>query len=103
MCGISGKLYFDPARSVERDVLERMNAVLAHRGPDDAGIHCDGPIGLAHRRLSIIDLSPRATSRCRTRTARSGSFSTARSTTSNRSGPSCCAEAIGSAPTPTPR
>ena len=58
MCGISGKLYFDPARPVERDVLERMNAVLAHRGPDDAGIHCDGPIGLAHRRLSIIDLSP---------------------------------------------
>ena len=58
MCGISGKLYFDPARSVEREVLERMNAVLAHRGPDDAGIYCDGPIGLAHRRLSIIDLSP---------------------------------------------
>jgi len=50
MCGISGKLYFDPARSVEREVLERMNAVLAHRGPDDAGIYCDGPIGLAHRR-----------------------------------------------------
>ena len=58
MCGISGKLYFDPTRSVEREVLERMNAVLAHRGPDDAGIYCDGPIGLAHRRLSIIDLSP---------------------------------------------
>jgi len=58
MCGISGKLYFDSARPVERDILERMNAVLAHRGPDDAGIYCDGRIGLAHRRLSIIDLSP---------------------------------------------
>jgi asparagine synthase (glutamine-hydrolysing) len=58
MCGISGKLHFDPARPVERPVLERMNAVLAHRGPDDAGIHCDGPIGLAHQRLSVIDLSP---------------------------------------------
>ena len=58
MCGISGKLYFDSTRPVEREVLERMNAVLAHRGPDDAGIYCDGPIGLAHRRLSIIDLSP---------------------------------------------
>jgi asparagine synthase (glutamine-hydrolysing) len=58
MCGISGKLYFDSTRPAERDVLERMNAVLAHRGPDDAGIHCDGQIGLAHRRLSIIDLSP---------------------------------------------
>lgn len=58
MCGIGGKLYFDPARPVERDILERMNAVLAHRGPDDAGIYCDGPVGLVHRRLSIIDLSP---------------------------------------------
>jgi asparagine synthase (glutamine-hydrolysing) len=58
MCGIGGKLYTDPARSVEHEVLERMNAVLAHRGPDDAGIYCQGAIGLAHRRLSIIDLSP---------------------------------------------
>jgi asparagine synthase (glutamine-hydrolysing) len=57
MCGIGGKLNFDPARPVERDVLERMNAVLAHRGPDDGGIYCQGPVGLAHRRLSIIDLS----------------------------------------------
>jgi asparagine synthase (glutamine-hydrolysing) len=58
MCGISGKLYFDPTHPVEREVLERMNAVLAHRGPDDAGTYCVGAIGLAHRRLSIIDLSP---------------------------------------------
>lgn len=57
MCGIGGKLYFDPARPVEREVLERMSAVQAHRGPDDAGIYCQGPVGLAHRRLSIIDLS----------------------------------------------
>ncbi|MBP1775032.1 MAG: asnB [candidate division NC10 bacterium] len=57
MCGIGGKLYFDSARPVEREILERMNAILAHRGPDDAGIFCDGPVGLAHRRLSIIDLS----------------------------------------------
>jgi asparagine synthase (glutamine-hydrolysing) len=58
MCGIAGKLYFESGRLVEREVLERMNAVLAHRGPDDAGIRCEGPVGLAHRRLSIIDLSP---------------------------------------------
>jgi len=58
MCGIAGKLYFDPKRPVEREVLERMNAVQAHRGPDDAGIYSEGPVGLAHRRLSIIDLSP---------------------------------------------
>jgi len=51
MCGISGKLYFDPARSVEREALERMNAVLAHRGPDDAGIYSRGAAGLAQRGL----------------------------------------------------
>lgn len=57
MCGIGGKLYFDPARLVEREVLERMNAVEAHRGPVDSGIYCGGALGLAHRRLSIIHLS----------------------------------------------
>ncbi|MCI0371714.1 MAG: asparagine synthase (glutamine-hydrolyzing) [candidate division NC10 bacterium] len=58
MCGIAGKLNFDRARQVEPDLLARMNAVMAHRGPDDAGVYCAGPVGLAHRRLSIIDLSP---------------------------------------------
>jgi asparagine synthase (glutamine-hydrolysing) len=58
VCGIGGKLYFDPARPVEPELLSRMNGVLAHRGPDDAGIYCEGAVGLAHRRLSIIDLSP---------------------------------------------
>ncbi|MGH7361996.1 MAG: asparagine synthase (glutamine-hydrolyzing), partial [Candidatus Methylomirabilales bacterium] len=58
MCGIAGKLYFDRARQVEPGLLAQMNAVLAHRGPDDAGVYCAGPVGLAHRRLSIIDLSP---------------------------------------------
>jgi asparagine synthase (glutamine-hydrolysing) len=58
MCGIAGKLYSDPTRSVERPVLERMRDALAHRGPDGAGVWCHGAIGLAHRRLSIIDLSP---------------------------------------------
>lgn len=58
MCGIGGKLYVDRARTVDPALLERMNRVLAHRGPDDAGVYHDGPIGLAHRRLSIIDLSP---------------------------------------------
>lgn len=58
MCGIAGTLYFDPAREVDPSLLGRMNAALAHRGPDDAGVYCAGPVGLAHRRLSIIDLSP---------------------------------------------
>ena len=35
-----------------------MADTMVHRGPDDHGLHIDGPIGLAHRRLSIIDLSP---------------------------------------------
>src|SRR3970040_1914669 len=58
MCGIAGKLYFDRAHQVEPDLLARMDAVRSHRGPDDAGVYCAGPVGLAHRRLSIIDLSP---------------------------------------------
>lgn len=58
MCGIAGKLLFDAQGAVDRALLERMNAVLAHRGPDDEGVWTRGGIGLAHRRLSIIDLSP---------------------------------------------
>src|SRR5206468_3833020 len=40
----------------DRGVLSRMTATLAHRGPDGDGIHAEGPIGLGHRRLSIIDV-----------------------------------------------
>ncbi|MCU0241520.1 MAG: asparagine synthase (glutamine-hydrolyzing) [Vicinamibacteria bacterium] len=57
MCGIAGLLHFD-ARPVERADLERMSAVLERRGPDDQGLHIDGPLGFAHRRLAILDLSP---------------------------------------------
>jgi asparagine synthase (glutamine-hydrolysing) len=60
MCGIAGKVYADPERRVDPALLRRMSAVLAHRGPDDEGIHADGPAGLAARRLAIIDLSPAA-------------------------------------------
>ncbi len=58
MCGIAGKLFFDSSRRVDPALLDRMNQVLSHRGPDDAGTYHEGPVGLAHRRLSIIDLSP---------------------------------------------
>jgi asparagine synthase (glutamine-hydrolysing) len=58
MCGIAGILYHDALRPAAGELLGRMNAALAHRGPDDAGVYCSGPLGLAHRRLSIIDLSP---------------------------------------------
>ncbi|GAA4393822.1 asparagine synthase (glutamine-hydrolyzing) [Ornithinibacter aureus] len=53
MCGIAGYhgLPADPA------LLQRMNAHQQHRGPDGDGICVDGPCGLAHRRLSIIDIA----------------------------------------------
>ena len=43
MCGIAGKLYFERARPVERPILDAMNRVLAHRGPDDEGISRTAP------------------------------------------------------------
>ena len=55
MCGISGILKLDGDR-VERDQLSRMIATLRHRGPDASGVHTGGAVGLAHARLSIIDL-----------------------------------------------
>ena len=58
MCGIAGELLFDPARTVDAGLLERMGAILAHRGPDDAGTYREGPVGFASRRLAIVDLSP---------------------------------------------
>ena len=52
MCGISG-IAFSPrsSREVTEAILVRMRDVLQHRGPDDAGLFIEGPIGLAHRRL----------------------------------------------------
>lgn len=57
MCGIAGILHGDQRRPVDERRLEVMAATLRHRGPEDEGIHVDGNLGLAHRRLSIIDLS----------------------------------------------
>jgi len=55
MCGIAGFYYRHPnADAAER--LQRMAAALHHRGPDDSGIFLRGNVGLAHTRLSIIDL-----------------------------------------------
>lgn len=57
MCGIAGTLSFDgePASVV---VLRRMTDSIRHRGPDGEGQYVDGPLGLGHRRLAILDLSP---------------------------------------------
>ncbi|MDT3680722.1 MAG: asparagine synthase (glutamine-hydrolyzing) [Burkholderiaceae bacterium] len=57
MCGISGKLNFDRGEPVPSALLERMTDVIQHRGPDGAGHYRSGPVGLGHRRLSIIDLA----------------------------------------------
>ena len=56
MCGISGKVYFDPNRPVERSDVKAMADVLYHRGPDGGGLYIHRNVGLAHRRLAIIDL-----------------------------------------------
>jgi asparagine synthase (glutamine-hydrolysing) len=60
MCGIAGiYAYLGPASPVDRGELVRMNDRMAARGPDGSGLWLsdDGRIGLAHRRLAIIDLS----------------------------------------------
>lgn len=55
MCGIAGILRLDGIKIDER-WLRAMTAKMVHRGPDHEGIWLDGPLGLGHRRLSIIDL-----------------------------------------------
>jgi asparagine synthase (glutamine-hydrolysing) len=56
MCGLAGVCSRDGG-PVDGAVLERLIGALAHRGPDGAGVHCDGGIGFGHRRLSILDPS----------------------------------------------
>jgi asparagine synthase (glutamine-hydrolysing) len=56
MCGIVGVLNLD-GRPVSEDLLHRMAWNLRHRGPDESGVIADGALGLAHTRLSIIDLA----------------------------------------------
>ncbi|MBP6870612.1 MAG: asparagine synthase (glutamine-hydrolyzing) [Bacteroidales bacterium] len=57
MCGINGIAYSDARRKIDARLLERMNDAIIHRGPDDYGYHTGDHIGMAFRRLSIIDLS----------------------------------------------
>src|SRR6059058_3609871 len=55
MCGISGLLKLDHSQA-DPSQLGKMIATLRHRGPDAGGVQVSGPAGLAHARLSIIDL-----------------------------------------------
>lgn len=57
MCGIAGQINID-GRPVDPRLIERMGERVRHRGPDDHGVYVKGHVGLAHRRLSILDLSP---------------------------------------------
>src|SRR5262245_3101806 len=59
MCGIAGIVAADSLALDESAAsrVVRMRDVIAHRGPDEEGLFCDGVAALAHRRLSIVDLS----------------------------------------------
>jgi asparagine synthase (glutamine-hydrolysing) len=57
MCGIAGIYHPNGAR---QETLKQMSDAISHRGPDAEGFFIDGEFGLAHRRLSIIDLSTAA-------------------------------------------
>ncbi len=56
MCGIAGVIYDDRSRAVQPEELKRMSDTLTHRGPDDEGFFVDQNVGLAMRRLNVIDL-----------------------------------------------
>src|SRR4051812_36840701 len=56
MCGICG-IFESGDRIVQRATLKAMSDTISHRGPDDDGFYTCGGIGLAHRRLSIIDVA----------------------------------------------
>ena len=60
MCGLVGFLGGNPNRGDDHVLIQKMVASLAHRGPDGYGIWCDEAqrVGLGHRRLAVVDLSP---------------------------------------------
>jgi asparagine synthase (glutamine-hydrolysing) len=57
MCGICGKMNFDPDAGVSPSLLRGMADTIQHRGPDDQGYFVSGQVGLGFRRLSIIDVA----------------------------------------------
>lgn len=58
MCGIAGYFRTSCASVSDKTVLQKMGEVILHRGPDAGGSYLDDYVGMTHRRLSIIDLSP---------------------------------------------
>jgi asparagine synthase (glutamine-hydrolysing) len=55
LCGICGIVHTDEAKTVEKSTLEQMTRLMNNRGPDDEGYYTEGPVGLGHCRLSVID------------------------------------------------
>lgn len=58
MCGFLGVVCQDPARQIDPQRLAEARDTLTHRGPDAAGLWCRPGVGLGHRRLAILDLTP---------------------------------------------
>ena len=58
MCGICGIYYYKSQKTVSLSTLKKMAQTMNHRGPDDEGFFIENNLGFAHKRLSIIDLSP---------------------------------------------
>ena len=56
MCGIAGIVSSDLNETIDKELIQNMTNVLAHRGPDGSGSFHDKGISLGHRRLSIIDV-----------------------------------------------
>jgi len=55
MCGVCGIYDYTTDQPAAERLIRGMTGLLTHRGPDDEGILLDGPVGLGHRRLAIID------------------------------------------------
>lgn len=60
MCGICGEFNYEGSKEEAYDRLKKMTSMLSHRGPDGEGFYVDETVTLGHRRLSVIDLSERA-------------------------------------------
>jgi len=57
MCGIAGIFDLSGRREFDAELVSRMNESQFHRGPDEGDVHLEPGVAMAHRRLSIIDLS----------------------------------------------
>src|SRR3954471_12135867 len=57
MCGMTGWVSYDRDLTAHVDIITKMTATMARRGPDAGGVWVDGHVALGHRRLAVIDLA----------------------------------------------